>query len=562
MFTLRISSTPAAALAAVALLALTPSVADAFCGFYVAGADTKLYADATNVVLLREGKRTVLSMQNNYAGPPKDFALVVPVPVVLEKENVKVLGRAVFDKVDTLAAPRLVEYWEQDPCAPGFAERGGFGRGSGGKGGGGIGLGAKSRNFGVVVKAQFEVGEYDIVILSAKDSGGLDAWLRANEYKIPNGAAGALRPYVDRGMYFFVAKVNVKKVTFDRRGQAKLSPLRFHYDADEFSLPVRLGLLNARGAQDLIVHILARNQRYEVANYPNVAIPTNLVVSDSVRRQFGDFYAALLDRTLAEKPGAVITEYAWNAASCDPCPGPTLSAADLQLLGTDVTSAAGDQSVPVPGLVSGRRSDRDWTLTRLHARYTKQDLGEDLVFQVAEPLTGGRGVPSGPQGHIRGGFRSGRSAFQGRYIILNPWTGATACQTPRRGIWGAKPGGQGAKKTTAVARNTAFAKRGKINLAKMIQATPAAAGVPAVAPTPESKPASTPAVSPAPMAEPPVAPESAQPKETPAESPAAKAPVANPAAPTSTAETGCGCATARPHALWRLWSALVRLRVR
>jgi hypothetical protein len=72
---------------ALATIAAAP-VADAFCGFYVAGADQKLFNNATMVVLMREGTRTVLSMQNNYQGPPENFAMVVPVPVVLQKENV------------------------------------------------------------------------------------------------------------------------------------------------------------------------------------------------------------------------------------------------------------------------------------------------------------------------------------------------------------------------------------------------------------------------------------------------------------------------------------------
>src|ERR1044072_8645064 len=101
---------------AAALVSLTPA-ADAFCGFYVSGADAKLFNNATLVVMMREGTRTVLSMQNNYQGPPERFAMVLPVPVVLQKENVKTLPRNVFDHVDQLAAPRLVEYWEQDPCA-------------------------------------------------------------------------------------------------------------------------------------------------------------------------------------------------------------------------------------------------------------------------------------------------------------------------------------------------------------------------------------------------------------------------------------------------------------
>src|SRR5262245_47784411 len=100
---------------ALSALSFAPT-ADAFCGFYIAGADAKLFNNATMVVMMREGTRTVLSMQNNYQGPPENFAMVVPVPIVLQKENVKTLPADVFDRVDKLAAPRLVEYWEQDPC--------------------------------------------------------------------------------------------------------------------------------------------------------------------------------------------------------------------------------------------------------------------------------------------------------------------------------------------------------------------------------------------------------------------------------------------------------------
>src|SRR5688572_24904570 len=90
--------------------------ADAFCGFYVSGSNKKMFADASNVVLMRHGTKTVLSMQNDYRGPLKDFAMVVPVPVVLKEGDVKVVPKVVLDRVDSLGSPRLVEYWEQDPC--------------------------------------------------------------------------------------------------------------------------------------------------------------------------------------------------------------------------------------------------------------------------------------------------------------------------------------------------------------------------------------------------------------------------------------------------------------
>src|SRR5215467_14774691 len=102
----------------LALMALLPRAAHAFCGFYVASGDQKMFNDATQVVLMRLGTRTVLAMQNNYKGPPEAFAMVVPVPVVLHEGDVKTLTKDVFARVEQMGAPRLVEYWEQDPCAP------------------------------------------------------------------------------------------------------------------------------------------------------------------------------------------------------------------------------------------------------------------------------------------------------------------------------------------------------------------------------------------------------------------------------------------------------------
>src|SRR6188768_117088 len=87
---------------AAAALAAAPEPARAFCGFYVSGGGAKLFNNASVVVLLRDGTKTVLSMQNNYQGPPEKFALVVPVPVVLQKENVKTLSRDLFARIDQL----------------------------------------------------------------------------------------------------------------------------------------------------------------------------------------------------------------------------------------------------------------------------------------------------------------------------------------------------------------------------------------------------------------------------------------------------------------------------
>jgi MYXO-CTERM domain-containing protein len=457
---------PILPLSAFLAATLAPAVAGAFCGFYVSGEDTKLYNNATQVVLMRDGTRTVLSMQNNYQGPPKDFAMVVPVPVVLQKENVKTLPMNVFDKIDNLDSPRLVEYWEQDPCyeppetkyqmQPAATPVPSA-------------MGGPANSLGVKIEAQFAVGEYEVVILSAQDSTGLDTWLRQQKYNIPQGAEPYLRPYVQSGSKFFVAKVDTKKVKFDGQGMAMLSPLRFHYDSTEFSLPVRLGLINAKDAQDLIVHILARGQRYEVANYANVTIPTNLDVGEETKGKFASFYAALFDATLEKNPKAVVTEYAWDASTCDPCPGPALDASDIATFGGDVIPTLAQQGA------------WGFTLTRLHARYDKNALGEDLVFKAAPPIVGGREVP-GENGKLEHGSRPHRiNNFQGRYAIRHPWTGPIACKNPRRGIWGGPPANLAAANPPMAARNLAFAPRGNIALASFVKSD-----VPELSITPQS----------------------------------------------------------------------------
>ncbi|MEO6774946.1 MAG: DUF2330 domain-containing protein [Kofleriaceae bacterium] len=419
----------------------------AFCGFYVAGSNQPLFNDATQVVLMRQGTRTVLSMQNNYKGPPEAFAMVIPVPEVLHEGDVKTLTQDVFAHVEQMGAPRLVEYWEQDPCAPPPPIEA--------VGGAGIMMStpmpakASAGDLGVKVEARFTAGEYQIVILSAKDSGGLETWLRQENYNIPAGAEPLLRPYVETGMKFFVAKVDPKKVKFEG-GRAALSPLRFFYDSDRFELPIRLGLANSSGTQDLIVNILA-GERYDVANYPNVTIPTNLDVTPMVKDKFPAFYAALFDRTVEQHPGAVVTEYAWAAGSCDPCPGPTLGASDFATLGADVMKEN-----------LGYR----YVLTRLHARYGK-DIKDDLVFKAVPPIVGGREI-QGATGQLETAAQpASTNNFQGRYAIRYPWTGPITCEQPRRGIWGGPPAGQAAPRPEA-ALGLAFAPRGQLQLAQAL----------------------------------------------------------------------------------------------
>jgi hypothetical protein len=400
-------------LAIVFIFLFTPA-AWAFCGFYVSKADSKLYNKASQVILARSGDRTVLTMANDFQGDVKDFAMVVPVPTVIEKDQIKVAPPKIVERLDGFSAPRLVEYFDSNPCeenryedkvfspppAP-VAESSARRRG------------ASERDLGVTIEARYNVGEYEILILSAKESNGLETWLNRNGYKIPRGASNLLKPYIRQKMKFFVAKVNLDK--FETSGYQNLRPLQMSYTSPRFMLPIRLGMVNATSEQDLLVYILSPKGQTEVTNYRTVKVPSNNNIPLFVKNEFGDFYKSMFQTAYTKEDKKVaFLEYAWDMSNCDPCSAEPLNPEELQQVG--VFWLNGEENPNFPGnppiAPNSRRrpprpiptSDRVF-ISRLHVRYTRDKFPEDLMFQET----------------------SNQELFQGRYILQHPFTGEATC---------------------------------------------------------------------------------------------------------------------------------------
>ncbi len=367
--------------------AALPLTASAFCGFYVARADSKLYNQSSQVALVRDGKTTSITMASDYQGDPKEFALVIPVPTVINKEDVKVVEKTVLDHLDAYTAPRLVEYWDSNPdvqmnpVAPAMmVEERSVKRV--------FSDGARTR--GVTIERQFSAGEYDILVLSAKQSDGLVIWLNENSYKMPEGAEPVLDSYIRQNMKFFVAKVNLERQAQD--GRTWLRPIRVSFNSRKFMLPLRLGTVNAKGPQDMIVYALNRNGRVESTNYRTIQMHTNKDVPELIKGDFANFYRSMFDRVVTdEKMSAVITEYYWDMGWCDPCSSDPVPMKELRELGCNWLK--GDDSArPEQGSIF---------ITRLHVRYDSEHFPEDIVFQ-----------------------ETGDTVFiQGRYVINHPWRG-------------------------------------------------------------------------------------------------------------------------------------------
>jgi hypothetical protein len=367
--------------------------ASAFCGFYVAKADTDLFNDASKVVLARDGNRTVITMASDFRGDVSEFAMVVPVVAIPEREQINIANPALMDHIDAYTAPRLVEYYDEDPCeaerrykqmrdmVPSPMDASGA-------------MMEESESLGVTIEAEYEVGEYDILILSAEESNGLIKWLNQNGYKIPDGAEETVGAYLKRGMKFFVAKVNLER----HDGSSMLHPIQVAYEDEDFMLPIRLGTVNSEGKQELFVFAMTRNGRVETSNYRTVKLPSDMNVPIYVKDEFADFYKAMFTHQVEKENGkAVFMEYAWDMSWCDPCAAEPLSQSEMRQLGAmwlgdevDDQAPRGFGPAPVEAFV-----------TRLHLRYDAKTFPEDLTFEIT----------------------GDRSNYQGRYVLRHPWRG-------------------------------------------------------------------------------------------------------------------------------------------
>ncbi|MGZ3459076.1 MAG: DUF2330 domain-containing protein [Archangium sp.] len=377
------------------LITLAAPSAEAFCGFYVGKADTSLFNEASQVVLVRDGERTVVTMSNDYKGELTDFALVVPVPVVLQREQIHVGERKYIERLDAYSAPRLVEYFDPDPCTPPapppMAMRSAIPSAAPA---GAPRMEERAKALGVTVEAQYTIGEYDILLLSAKESSGLETWLRESGYKIPPRASKALEPYIKQDMKFFVAKVNLKEQ--QATGFTYLRPLQMAYESKKFMLPIRLGMANARGPQDLVIYALTRQGRVESSNYRTVKVPSGMDVPVYVKGEFSQFYPALFEKAHEkEEQRALFTEYVWDMGWCDPCAANPLNREELRNLGVFWLDEPNNH--PYGG--------SQVMLTRLHARYDGEHFPEDLVFQTTND----------------------RQNFQARYVLRHAFKGNLQC---------------------------------------------------------------------------------------------------------------------------------------
>ncbi len=490
------------------------STAAAFPGFIAAKKETPR-VHSSQVVLMKRGPVTAVSVMPDYEGSLEPFAVVLVAPPDVAADHVVTLKREFVDRVDALSAPRFHEYWEQDPCDPGPVEqeweRNLKVQGAGFLGGGAISGGEKkvAKELFIDVNAKQKEGEYTITVLAEGESP--IAWLKGKGYTPPAKAEALVGPYLASKQRFIIAEVDTKRIELIGGDRAQLLPIRFYTEQPYDTLPVRVSLANAapNEKQELLVFTIDPDQRYEAKNYANMFPPTNIEVDFAVKERMGEFYGALHDIILQKNPKNFLVEYAWPSDGCGrPCATEPLQISELLSLGADVfeKSVPEEQRNPEPPELSKEeaeahkaelkelkpkeRKEREklfeeerktvaarkalierhkYVVTRLHYRYDDATLPEDPKFGTAGPVTGGVVLPKGAKKEAPTAVTpASASQLQTRYNNFHPWVPVIKCQSPDRFRWGKSPPDYRGLRKTWVVEDIARKSRTQIKPAQVV----------------------------------------------------------------------------------------------
>jgi hypothetical protein len=346
------------------------------------------------MIVARADNTSTITMTADYRGDPKEFAVVIAVPTVLRREQIKIADGKLIDGLDKASAPKLVESFDPDPCPSAV----GSGRGTHTARAVPPGAVAQGRPglapLGVTVEAQYVVGEYDVAILSAEQTEGLHTWLEEAGYSVPEAAKPVLGQYIADGMKFFVAKVNLQQQ--QQLGYAMLRPLQINYQSPKFMVPIRLSTINAEGPQEMFIFLLTRHGRVEAANYPTYTMPTDVEVPPFVKKDFPGFYRAIFDTLAVSSKGlGVFIEHVSVIRH--------VSIGDFErwtMLSSDQLAELG------AAWIKGNASERETVvLTRLHVRYDAAHFSSDLMMRETRD----------------------RTSVSGEFRINHPYDGDTTC---------------------------------------------------------------------------------------------------------------------------------------
>lgn len=288
------------------------------CGAMIPGDRTSVRVAEETSAVLWDGRTEQIVMRLTVSGDADKAAWIMPVP---SRAELKLGDGQLFDRLDRVVEP--VEktrhyFWPRDGDWPFDGDEGGDGAKSGAAPGS---AGAPP----VTVLGSGTLGPFQFAQLAATDPAALEAWLRDNGFRMPDGLAGALRPYVDQGWEYVAVRLTPAPAGGTARPAAlggELDPLHLTFASDRLVYPMRLSQ-RATNAQTLNLFVFAPH-RMEAAADIGGGGTTKLLYAGPADPEYvrwpggyqGSGYLTAFTRTLP-KPSTITGDFEFRPASSD-----------------------------------------------------------------------------------------------------------------------------------------------------------------------------------------------------------------------------------------------------
>jgi len=464
------------ATAACGAIALDAGIAAAFPGIAVSVAGTPPKISTTEIVVMEHAGVSIVTLAVDYQGPLERLALVTLVPRDVEPSRLETVKHEFIARLEQMTAPRLFEFWEQDPCIPGPPQQAWEEK-----------VAVKNRGFltpevmpprdahypvsnelSIPAAPVFKEAEaeFSYQLLRPKSSAELWRWLQKRGFRVELAALEPLSGALDDDTQVLVAQVAVDRAELIDGERLQLGGIRYWSRRPLLPVLETLGRSQQAERHDLFVYTMHREKRYRAANLENVFAPTNLRVTLDVGAKVGRLYNTLFERLLASRPVAAVTEFVGPSDECgEPCSNAPLELRELLTFGGDVLEAtlpkeapsapAQSQVRPSAGVASAPSKEQHqieqqlaakrsllarqrYVVTRLHLRSNAATTQHDLeLVSNAARESGGIGIPRGPNAELPAGVRpTKQSRYQVRFHAVHPWQGALPCAKPERWRWG------------------------------------------------------------------------------------------------------------------------------
>jgi hypothetical protein len=290
-------------------------------------------------------------VQIAYTGAADDFAWVLPLGSVPERESLSVFPLAALTALDANTSPQFVA---PSSCFD-----------TGGSGGCGTSseasaTGSRATAGSVMVHFRSEVGPYDVAAIESEDPMALYDWLRQAGFNVNASMLPYIRAYTEEGMKFIALKLRSSQATSD------IQPLRFDLPGTTPAIPLRMTALAAEPEMGILVFVLA-DQRYAAANWPAVEIEDDQIAWQNALR---NNWRALVARGVDQAGGqGFVTELA----------EPTTGLSSL-LQSSGFASPADMQAGQA--LLELMKDAR--YITRLYTRLSPEEMTVDPIFKRHE----------------------------------------------------------------------------------------------------------------------------------------------------------------------------------